>query len=75
MIPVCVECKKLGEKSSIYANGSSSTLMSGGPPYWDEDGIYHSHDPNTITSAYSCSKGHAFTIKSRSSCPAPGCTL
>jgi len=69
----CPTCVEEGEKSLVYSGGRSMTCMGGGAPYWDEDGEYHSHDPNTISTRYSCSRGHVWGKTSKISCPAPGC--
>lgn len=26
--------------------------------YYDEEGVYHCHDPNVTTASYVCSRGH-----------------
>lgn len=67
----CPKCKEDGAKHTLTSLGSSATLMSSAEPYYDEDDVYHRHDPNWRKSAYRCSKGHWFMIKKRSSCP--GC--
>jgi hypothetical protein len=59
----CPECVENGQTSKLYTNGNSSTLLGWTSPYYDEDGQYHSHNPNTVTSYYSCSKGHQITRK------------
>jgi hypothetical protein len=68
----CEECVEAGEKSRVTGGGGSRTLM-GHSPYYDEDGIYHNHDPNTMTSSYSCSNGHRWVTKGKGRCPADGC--
>lgn len=66
----CPECHEKHEKSKVYNMGSTSTLIGGGGEYWDEEGEYHSHNPNTITTSYRCSKGHKWQIEKRRECPA-----
>ena len=68
----CQECKKTGHKSTVRMGGSTSTCM-GYKPYYDEDGVYHSHDGNTVASMYSCSQGHSWTLRGKRPCPAEGC--
>lgn len=63
--PVCVE---KGLKSSVYPGMMTSTAMYC-PPYYDEDGNYHSHDGNTHTTNYSCSQGHTWAESSKGTCP------
>lgn len=60
---ICEECKKHGLKSCVTpGHGSSTTLYC--PPFYDEDGKYHSHDSNTSSYSYSCSNGHRWTASS-----------
>jgi len=65
---ICPRCKELRLKSKVYDHGGRKTLMSHSP-YYDEEGKYHSHDPNTVTYDYACSKGHRFTHSYRGDCP------
>ena len=64
----CPECVKVRGRSVVTEGGGRTTLMSPNN-YYDEDGIFHSHDPNITTTTYSCSNGHEWTDKSKSSCP------
>lgn len=57
----CPCCKKLGFRSRVYLGMSMSTLLYS-EPYYDEDGLYHDNDPNTITTNARCSIGHDFVI-------------
>jgi len=68
----CPDCVKEGKTSKVFDHGGSTTCM-GWTPYWDEGGTYHSHDPNTHASSYSCSNGHIWVEKNRAQCPATGC--
>jgi hypothetical protein len=66
----CPRCEAAGDKSKVFAPyGSVSTLM-GHSSYWDEDGVYHSHDPNWHGSEYSCSLRHRWAVRWMSACPA-----
>ena len=56
----CPECVKDGERSIVRDLGGSTTLL-GWSPFWDEDGVHHSHDPNRHSNQYSCSRGHTWT--------------
>jgi len=69
----CSECEESNQVSKVYMQGGSTTLMAY-TTYWDEEGIYHDHDPNTHTRSYTCSNGHSWTIKRINPCPAEGCT-
>lgn len=69
---ICQKCKDEGLKSRVYGGIGSVTLVYY-PPFYDEDGVYHSHDGNTSTAGYNCSNGHRWTVKSNGWCPAPNC--
>lgn len=65
----CPKCKELGLKSNVFNEGGTTTLM-GYPTYYDEDGVYHHHDRNSIKTGYHCSEGHRFyTIQKGTPCP------
>ncbi len=65
----CPTCVEEGEKSKIFPLGSSMTLMYCAP-FYDEEGVYHHHDGNIITSEYRCSREHHWVEKRNPSCPA-----
>jgi hypothetical protein len=65
----CPECRAKGVKSTVSVLGTSVTLLSY-TPYYDAEGVFHRHDPNTQTSGYRCSNGHHWSEKSLSPCPA-----
>lgn len=67
---ICTKCRDEGKTSKVYSEGGTSTLLGGGGPYWDEEGVYHNHDPNTRTIGFHCSNGHTWVTKSKPSCPA-----
>lgn len=69
---ICPKCEAAGEKSTVRYRGGSTTLMACSP-FYDEDGEYHSHDTNTVTTGYECSGGHWWSVKTRGSCPNPKC--
>lgn len=69
LIVKCPVCEEKGTESRVFPLGHSSTLM-GSSPFYDETGVYHSHDPNATTSSYRCSNGHIWNVKSYNSCPA-----
>lgn len=64
----CPVCEKEQLKSYVYPGTGSTTLL-GHRPYYDEDGNYHYHDPNTTTVRYNCSNGHAWREQSKRRCP------
>lgn len=66
----CPFCEEEGKTSKVYVGIGSSTLMAHSP-YYDENGQFHMHDPNTHTGNYTCSNGHAWSdseIRGCSSC-------
>lgn len=67
--PVCVD-KKM--KSYVYDLGGSTTLMYC-PPYYDEEGEYHSHDMNWHHHQFRCSMGHTWGESWQDPCPNPKC--
>lgn len=67
----CSACVAAGKRSRVYIHGGRSTLMSAAisAAHYDEDGVYHRHDPNYTDYAYSCSNGHKWTVRKYSKCP------
>lgn len=63
----CPECVKENKKSFVNVGMSMTTAMYAAP-FYDEEGKYHHHDPNTTSTEYSCSNGHRWTHKSTSTC-------
>jgi hypothetical protein len=58
----CPECQESGQKSTVYVGSDWITGM-GVSRFHDEDGRYHEHDPNIVTTGYSCSMGHRWNEK------------
>lgn len=69
----CPFCEKEDKKSELESHGSSTTALGGYRTYYDEDGNYHHHDPNTILTTYTCSQGHKFGVRKARRCPNPDC--
>src|ERR1700681_3898152 len=65
---ICPKCKELGQKSTIHG-GMGMVTCAYYPPYYDEEGIFHSHDGNLHSSINTCSKGHRITAVSTGKCP------
>ena len=57
----CPICEKEDRKSNVYIGTTMSTLMYA-ESYYDENGDFHSNDPNTHTTSYSCSNGHKWSV-------------
>jgi hypothetical protein len=68
----CLTCVSSGQRSTIRCLGSTTTLL-GYWPYYDEDGLYHNHDPNHYTTHYRCDNGHAWSENKLKECGAKGC--
>lgn len=66
--PLCVAGNQI---SRVYIGPSTTTLMTT-MEYFDEQGTYHLHDPNTISREFSCSNGHRWQEQTVRSCPACG---
>lgn len=64
---ICPECQKQGLRSRVTPGPIVTTLMYC-PPFYDEDGKYHSHDANSSSTSYSCSNGHCWTEVSQPTC-------
>ena len=63
--PICPKC----ESKSLNIPPSYTETLMGWSQYTDDDGEYHSHNPNIMTADYSCRKcGCVFQVKSRHSC-------
>lgn len=71
---ICPYCQKEGKTSRLYPNGGTSTLALG-ESFYDEEGRWHTHDPNIHTSGWYCSNGHRWVEKTRRACPIPGCDV
>jgi hypothetical protein len=56
---ICETCATEGQKSIVTSGGACTTLM-GFQSYYDEEGVFHSHDPNRTTADFRCSRGHAW---------------
>ncbi len=65
----CPECIETDQQSNVYPGSTTVTLM-GYQTYYDEDGVYHHHDPNRHTTGYSCSNGHQWQKSVAPQCPA-----
>ena len=55
---ICPQCKSEDKKSNVYPSPYSLTTSMCSNEFYDSDGKYHSHNPNTVSRQYSCSNGH-----------------
>ncbi len=69
----CPECVKVGEKSSVYDEQGGATTLLYCPSFYDKEGEYHTHDINTTTYHYSCSRGHKWAASVKRYCPNINC--
>ena len=67
----CPQCNEADIRSTVTGHDESTTLLMD-YQYYDEDGRYHSHDPNWTSSDYRCSNGHQWTERSQNGCEACG---
>lgn len=65
---ICPVCARENQQSRVFSQGTQTTLM-GFSPFWNEAGIFHSHDPNTHTTGMRCSRGHSLYAKWLAPCP------
>ena len=56
----------------LILGGGEITSM-GFSKHFDDDGVVHSHDPNTTTGIGRCHKGHRWSIFGTVACPVKGC--
>lgn len=64
--PVCIKAK---QESKVYPGMGFSTAAYC-QPFYDEKGRYHSHECNSSTYEYSCSRDHRWrVIAGRAACP------
>ncbi len=68
----CPMCSKEGKKSRITC-GNISVMCMGSLPYYDDEGEYHDHDPNTHSAYFYCSNDHKWVECSTQPCPNPKC--
>lgn len=69
----CSECVENDLKSTVQSRGATQTLLGWMGPSWHEEGVRHSHDPNTITEGFECSNGHSWVVKRKPQCRAANC--
>lgn len=69
----CPRCLYDGVTSRVEGGCYMTTLMAG-HAYYDEEGNYHSHDPNTSHGSMTCSRGHTWGVsEGPSPCWVRGC--
>ena len=66
----CPVCSREGLRSTVYGSQFSTTTDMGWQPYWDEDGVFHDHNPNGHGRSFTCSRRHSWSVGSVEACPA-----
>lgn len=64
---ICNNCAEEGETSRLFI-GAGTVTVAYSAPFYDENGIYHHHDPNWTTTTCNCSRGHKFTVRTKQGC-------
>jgi hypothetical protein len=64
----CIQCVKENKKSTLFARHGMIVTNMGFTPYYDEEGRYHSHDPNLSTQFFECSNGHVSKVTTLKKC-------
>jgi len=64
---ICPKCKEDGLESFVF-EGSSTIALMGCFVYYDKEGNRHIHDPNIITTHYTCSNGHSWVEQTKNKC-------
>lgn len=68
----CPWCVEEGKTSKLYVPMSGISTAMGYESYYDEQGKFHRHDPNSFTQELSCSEGHRWVSSQRGGCPSCG---
>lgn len=69
----CPTCVASGERSTVTPGYSVVTAMFANS-FYDEDGQYHRHDPNSRTTSFGCSNGHEWADSTFPKCRIGGCS-
>jgi len=69
---ICPACQREGKQSRIKLLGYIVTSMCA-HEFYDEQGRYHSHDPNSMSTSARCSAGHQLAIVVKHGCDVDGC--
>jgi hypothetical protein len=64
----CPVCAESGMRSRVFVPGGSVVTLMATQDYYDEDGRFHHHDPNSRTRQFTCSEGHAWVEVSTIGC-------
>ena len=64
----CPECERQGMVSKLYLQYGPTTDMAT-HEFYDEEGKYHFHDPNSSTTIFKCTNRHVGAISQSRKCP------
>jgi len=64
----CGACRAEGQESQVTPSSGFYSTMLYCAPHYDEQGRQHSHDSNTTTRSYRCSRGHTWQLKEGGAC-------
>ncbi len=68
----CPQCVREGKTSRLYNEQGGTMTCIAFQHYYDEKGLYHTHDPNWTSWFYKCSNGHSVCVSTFSGCKACG---
>lgn len=69
----CPQCVCNGQTSTLHT-GVGMCTSAGIETYYDSDGKFHKHDRNVTRGDWTCTNGHAGTVRTVRSCPQSSCT-
>jgi hypothetical protein len=69
---ICEKCKEQGKTSTIFITGSLQRPFPH-QAHYNEEGVYHDHDPNKYPQGFECSNNHIWVTENPLPCPAEGC--
>lgn len=58
---ICEQCKQEGKRSQINVGGAGVSTAMAVRYFYDEEGRYHAHDPNSLTITFRCTNGHSWS--------------
>ena len=65
----CPSCVREGTRSTVTVGGGGFVTLMGWSPFYDENGNYHTHNPNDTGWQYwKCSAGHHGRMRSGLAC-------
>lgn len=64
----CYQCGELGLESIVIPDGNAHRTLMGSEDYYDENGHFHSHDPNYSRAPFRCSRGHSWSLTEYGQC-------